>query len=68
MYDGLVFYRNFLWIDYTLMLDQLTASIQSAIMIVLSAAIPVLYFTISEYWMKGQTIGKKVMRITYHPR
>jgi uncharacterized RDD family membrane protein YckC len=43
--------------------DHIVASVQIAIIIVISAAVPILYFTISEYWMKGQTIGKRVMGI-----
>jgi uncharacterized RDD family membrane protein YckC len=39
------------------------SSFVGAIIIFLTAATPILYFTCLEYWMKGQTIGKKVMGI-----
>ncbi|RAL22518.1 RDD family protein [Thermoflavimicrobium daqui] len=42
--------------------DPLT-SMEIAVLIVIGAAIPIGYFTMTEYWMKGQTIGKRVMRL-----
>ncbi|SEN30476.1 RDD family protein [Lihuaxuella thermophila] len=38
-------------------------SILLAIIIFVLSAIPLAYFTCTEYWMKGQTIGKRVMNL-----
>lgn len=38
-------------------------SIIIAIIIFVLSAIPLAYFTCTEYWMKGQTIGKRVMNL-----
>ncbi len=38
-------------------------SIFIAIIIFVISAIPLAYFTCTEYWMKGQTIGKRVMNL-----
>ncbi|SFJ50126.1 RDD family protein [Thermoflavimicrobium dichotomicum] len=43
--------------------EDVLTSMELAIVIVISAAIPLIYFTMTEYWMKGQTIGKRVMRL-----
>ncbi|MBA4496374.1 RDD family protein [Paenactinomyces guangxiensis] len=37
------------------------SSVVTAILIFLASAIPLAYFVFTEYWMKGQTIGKRVM-------
>jgi uncharacterized RDD family membrane protein YckC len=36
-------------------------SVVVGILIFVSAAIPLVYFTVSEYWLKGQTLGKRLL-------
>jgi uncharacterized RDD family membrane protein YckC len=47
---------------FTVLLGDVTLTI-FAVLFVISSSVPLVYFVCLEYWMKGQTIGKRVMGI-----